>query len=124
MGSVDILDQYQAVLQRRFRPNSATESLTHTGTHAQQESSLTLSIVFGADVLAAYEWLLCYLCVESHHKVEQELSIKKVSLSLNGDCIAFPCVYCAEWFHCQGGQPSFLLPYPQSCLPGGTPFLA
>ena len=31
------------------------------------------------DVLAVYEWLLCYLCVESHRKVQRELYRKKVS---------------------------------------------
>lgn len=106
LHSVDILDQYQTVLQRRFRPKSTATSLTYTGTLCTQGSLLSshvccvdmcthgrvfpviffLCVVllywYGADVLAAYEWLVCYLCVESHHKLEQELAIKKVSFSL------------------------------------------
>ncbi|CAI8050684.1 Peroxisomal acyl-coenzyme A oxidase 3 [Geodia barretti] len=59
LGSVDILDSYQTVLRRRFSPPSTTSHLTHT------------------DVLPVYEWLVCHLCVESHHRLEQELSRKK-----------------------------------------------
>lgn len=41
LHSVDILDQYQTVLQRRFRPKSTATSLTHTGTLCTQGSLLS-----------------------------------------------------------------------------------
>lgn len=34
-------------------------------------------VYYYTDVLVVYEWLLCYLCVESHRKVKQELINKK-----------------------------------------------
>ena len=37
---------------------------------------MTVSII---DVLTVYEWLMCYLCIESHKKVDQEMIKKKVS---------------------------------------------
>ena len=79
LGSVDILDHYQTVLQRRFNPTAT--HLTHSGRAIDTQCDIRLTVYTGdcTDVLEAYEWLLCYLLVESQQRVEQEMMKKKVS---------------------------------------------
>ena len=100
---------------------------------------------------------MCHLCVQSHHRLEQELAIKKVSrcpvitihftsnkgpseyrknlmthfninLSKREQTTSVSLVptsisktmsdFFTEWIHCAGGEPSVLLPYSESGVPG------
>lgn len=79
---MDVLDQYQVILGRKFSPLPSSACLTHLGMHTP--SAVTTAcwlfvLTQCVDALAAYEWLLCYLCVESHRKVQSEMAAKDVS---------------------------------------------
>lgn len=70
------------ILGRRFSPLPSSACLTHLGMHtpsAVTTASWLFVLTQCVDALAAYEWLLCYLCVESHRKVQSEMAAKDVS---------------------------------------------
>ena len=69
LGTVNVLDGYQQVLQSRFSPKPGAAGIT------------------SEEVLAAYDWLFCYLFVESKEKMEQELAKGKVKADTFARCI-------------------------------------
>ena len=84
LGSIDILNQYDTVLRRTFTPRLGTGLLTFKGMFECQrgfrETALVYCVLISADILPVYEWLFCYLWVESRKKFDHELHAGKVCI--------------------------------------------
>lgn len=73
LKTVDFLDGYADILDRRFEGSSPEDLL---------DSSVPL---------AAYEWLVCYLLRESHQKLSQETRSGKSDFEARNDCQVYHC---------------------------------
>ena len=79
LATVDFIDNYESIVRRRYAPPPNTQRMTLAG---RRTTMLILAscVCVSTDVLSGYEWLVCYLLLQSFRKIERLRSTGKVCL--------------------------------------------